>query len=387
MHPKQPTTLSRIRLTREKSDVLSKHSYTSSTTPRFKSLRFHPKFFNCMQQTQRITHARPRFHMMTCFNPRPPAPSSRHWEDLSAVKRRFVAIRRQPEGVLRLEVGFRSRTGRDEFRGDRANQDAIAIVLPLPDPVAHCSLFAVFDGHGRGGEKAAAFVAQRLVRELHHAIDTAMHFDPEDALRRACVAVDEALRNESGMDLAFTGTTATVCLVNDTEVTCANIGDSRIVLASYDPNKKVVDLTEDHVPSRPDEKKRIELAGGRVDTWAPGGLDTGPARVYLSTRRVPGLAVSRAFGDAILDGIINAEPDISTVQLRSDHSFIIVASDGIWSQMSSKEVVDFVSRRRTESPQRVAEYLVKHATNLWEQSEDEAVDDISVILIYLHWHV
>ena len=44
-------------------------------------------------------------------------------------------------------------------------------------------------------------------------------------------------------------------------VTCANVGDSRAVLAR---DGGAVDLSQDHKPDRPDEQARVVAAGGTV---------------------------------------------------------------------------------------------------------------------------
>lgn len=264
------------------------------------------------------------------------------------------------------------------------NQDCISIVLPLPSLGGQVSLFAVFDGHGRNADKVSAFVAEGIAQEVHHLLTMTPVPEFPSLLRKACAAIDAKLRADSGLDLLMTGTTGTICLVSNTSVTCANVGDSRIMLTNS--RSKPVALTYDHVPYRPDEKERIEGAGGRVDAWPACGLDTGPPRVYLMDKRLPGLAVSRAFGDTILDGIISAKPDITRIDVSPEDSFLVIASDGIWAQMEMEQVSEFVMRRRNESPQKVAESLAKHAASLWEKNrEDHHVDDISVIIVYLVW--
>lgn len=58
-------------------------------------------------------------------------------------------------------------------------------------------------------------------------------------------------------------------------------------------------LTEDHRPQRPLERARIEAAGGWVlqTLVDERGAPAGPHRVYLRDTNIPGLAVSRCFGD------------------------------------------------------------------------------------------
>lgn len=184
----------------------------------------------------------------------------------------------------------------------------------------------------------------------------------------------------------MTGTTAAVAVVYEKDLICANVGDSRIVLGTLREGAVVpVALTDDHLPHLPVEKKRIEEAGGRVESWTPAGLDTGPPRVWLKERRLPGLSMSRVMGDSILEGIVSPEPEMTTHRLRETDRFVVVATDGIWGQMSNEEVVSFIDGMSHQPCQRIAESLVKHAAALWFDSGGESIDDISVILVLLKW--
>ena len=74
------------------------------------------------------------------------------------------------------------------------------------------------------------------------------------------------------------------------ELVAAWAGDSRVVLSTKDG--VAVELSKDHKASRPDEKKRVQAAGGSVD----------------SKGRVGGhLAVSRAFGDIMHKGALDGD--------------------------------------------------------------------------------
>lgn len=310
-------------------------------------------------------------------------------EDLGTTKRRLVCIRRQRDAApVALDAGFKSRTGWQPLGACRENQDSLAVVLPFAEPVADCSLFAVFDGHGRNGHRVSAFVAERIAAEMQ----LTLHAEGRDvpaALNTACARTNRALRARPKLDLQMTGTTAAIALVKGRQLFCANVGDSRIVIGrvadALDARAVSVQCTEDQVPQRVDECARIERAGGRVERWAPAGLDTGPARVWLKERRLPGLSMSRAFGDTILDGIVTPVPEISRFALDVCDSFIVVATDGIWAHMSSADVVEYVSARRHEPSQRVVESLVKHAARLWYEDAGETIDDISAIVIFMHW--
>lgn len=68
----------------------------------------------------------------------------------------------------------------------------------------------------------------------------------------------------SGDKLAMSiGCTANVALITPTEIYVANAGDSRCVAA--DKRRQAIELSKDHKPDNPEEKKRIEEAGGFVE--------------------------------------------------------------------------------------------------------------------------
>jgi serine/threonine protein phosphatase PrpC len=60
----------------------------------------------------------------------------------------------------------------------------------------------------------------------------------------------------------YTGCTACVALVTETEIYCANAGDSRCVVSN---SGKAIEMSIDHKPELPTEKARIERAGGFVE--------------------------------------------------------------------------------------------------------------------------
>jgi serine/threonine protein phosphatase PrpC len=84
------------------------------------------------------------------------------------------------------------------------------------------------------------------------------------------------------------------------QLVSANAGDSRGIVVDNLGNCK--QLSRDHKPDSPDEKERILAKGGRVKPLTNaqlGGIEVGPARVWLQELQVPGLAMSRSIGDYV----------------------------------------------------------------------------------------
>lgn len=72
-----------------------------------------------------------------------------------------------------------------------------------------------------------------------------------------------------------------------------------------------INITRDHKPTEKDEADRIKSQGGRIlpfrdeDT----GEYVGPARVWIKEEDIPGLAMTRSFGDQCASTVgVCAEP-------------------------------------------------------------------------------
>ncbi|EGR31750.1 protein phosphatase 2c, putative, partial [Ichthyophthirius multifiliis] len=55
---------------------------------------------------------------------------------------------------------------------------------------------------------------------------------------------------------------------------------------------------------------------------------------------IPGLAMSRSFGDLIAAqcGVI-CEPDIKILDIQCEDKFIVIASDGVWEFLNNRDVM------------------------------------------------
>ena len=204
--------------------------------------------------------------------------------------------------------------------------------------------FGVFDGHGGAG--TSGFASKRIP-ELLFASDTINPFnwrtEAQKSLSWAYTQAHEEWKTQHKDD----GSTAvTVLLVACgggaadkggqsagepmLKILVANVGDSRAVLCFDDHCE---DLSLDHKPTREDEKERIENLGGEIVFYK------GAWRVEKI------LAVTRALGDVHLYPFVIPTPDFREVFVprnQQDAKYIILASDGLWDVLTSKEASQMI---------------------------------------------
>ena len=141
-------------------------------------------------------------------------------------------------------------------------------------------------------------------------------------------------------------------------------------------------LTVDHKPDRVEEYQRILASGGRVFSVRYADGVVGPPRVWLPNINSPGLAMSRSLGDFAVQAVgVVSTPDIVEYVLdRSRDCMLVLATDGLWDKVSSREAVD-IAAMHTE-PNRAVASLVHQARSRWV-SCDSMSDDISVCVAFL----
>ena len=120
-------------------------------------------------------------------------------------------------------------------------------------------------------------------------------------MTRAFEVAYERLLKESGVDLSFSGSTIISCYFNQNKLICANVGYSRAILGRHRGGAwEAVPLSTDHKPSLEKEAERIRKMRGRVEPFKDEfGDPIGPLRVWVQGDNVPGLAMTRSFGDLV----------------------------------------------------------------------------------------
>lgn len=271
-------------------------------------------------------------------------------------------------------------------RSKANNQDAYFYVSSFV-PGAEMAILGVCDGHGEAGHHVSGLACKRLpniIRETFvHYIGKLTDVWPT-VLIESFKKVTSDLSHQS-FDTTYSGATCVTVVLAGSFLICANVGDSRAVLARRNgASFTAVALSRDHKPDLEDEKQRILDFGGRVEPVRIDGEDIGPLRVWLKHEDAPGLAMTRALGDSLgaRIGVISC-PEVITTPISPEDGFLILASDGIWEFISSQEAVDMAARYVQEGRlEEGCQALVAEATKRWRREED-CVDDITVMIAEL----
>lgn len=280
--------------------------------------------------------------------------------------------------VFRTVAGV-SLTGFAPFNPHKVNQDRILAVERLDGSDEH-ALFAAFDGHGINGEFVSEFLTNNLAQAL---LDThRLQSATPAAFKEACRTLKAQLQR-SPISCAFAGSTAVMAYVTESHIHVANVGDSRCVLVrkAAKGGSEVLALSRDHKPDLSKERQRIERLGGRVEACkGPRGEDLGPMRVWLKEQDIPGLAMSRSFGDDVAGQVgVISDPEVVSYVRTGREQAMVLGSDGVFEFMANEKVAEHVLAR-LPSPKRCAELICAEATKLWKKHED-VIDDISAVVV------
>ena len=241
------------------------------------------------------------------------------------------------------------------------NDDRVKIMINMNRPPNYMSkspwplisYFGIFDGHN--GDQCAEFLRQNLLQYIYTNPDFPKNI--EKSIKEAFIQADEDfLRNKNinynySINFDNSGSCGLILLIIDTKIYIANVGDSRCVVSCHDGNIQR-DVTRDHKPEFPYEKKRIYNNGGNIyrnETVFNDNYESENNKILLGPYRVnPGkLSVSRTIGDARakltnlggIPNVISPEPDIYVFDFyRDDIDYFILGCDGIFDRLKSSEI-------------------------------------------------
>mmetsp|Transcript_14116 Transcript_14116/g.19656 ORF Transcript_14116/g.19656 Transcript_14116/m.19656 type:complete len:492 (+) Transcript_14116:302-1777(+) len=252
------------------------------------------------------------------------------------------------------------------FQGIRKTmEDDFTIIHPLNQLVGltnavEQSFYGVYDGHS--GRAAAEFC--RIHLHINILNDSMFAENPAAAFRNGYLKTNTEFIALASKESNTSGTTAVTILVRQDCIYSANVGDSEAVLCKAG---KAHPITCAHLPSKDDEKERIQKSNGTV--------------VWYGSWRVNGLlAVSRSIGDYNLDNLVIAEPYVTRIERTGDEQFIVIGTDGLWDVFTHQEACDFINEKLKEEipTENIAQQVVDEAMR------KKSTDNVTALVIFFN---
>ena len=269
------------------------------------------------------------------------------------------------------------------------NQDNYFIFKNFADHKDYIYM-SVCDGHGVEGHFVSEFIKEVLPYYMSENLKKRNILKETELVHQIItetfVIVNNMLVDNESINSLFSGTTCVSVIFTPERLIVPNIGDSRAVMGRYDKSTgkyKAIELSRDHKPTEKDEAQRIYENDGRIQPFTEDGEFVGPQRVWIKEEEVPGLAMTRSFGDRVAATVgVMSEPEIKEFDFCEEDKFMIIASDGIWEFISSQECIDIIQNYYENNDLKgCCEYLYQESSKRWLK-EEEVIDDTTLILVF-----
>ena len=254
---------------------------------------------------------------------------------------------------------------------------------------------SVCDGHGIEGHLVSDFIKETLPYDMSENLKNLDILTKDEIeknklyqiIKETFIIANEKLVDNEEINSLFSGSTCVSVIYTPEKLIVPNIGDSRAVLGrliNKENNEyKAINLSRDHKPTEKDEAQRIIENNGRIKPFTEDGEFVGPERVWIMEEEVPGLAMTRSFGDRVAATVgVMSEPEIKEFDFDENDKFMIIASDGIWEFISSQECINIIKDFYDKNDLKgCCEFLYQESSKRWLK-EEEVIDDTTLILVF-----
>jgi serine/threonine protein phosphatase PrpC len=306
-------------------------------------------------------------------------------------------------GVFMEKIGIYSIDGEAFQRPQKVNQDAHFQFF-----TGSYTCVGVLDGHGLKGHLLTEYLAKQLPIQIQQQLQSPTVIpELEEQLQRlsGLPADNFILPNDSppihqalvnsfhaahwdamqnpDIPAGRNGATCIVCLMNETHIHVAFVGDSRAIRVSSSR------VDADFLPGG---KKQLEVAVSTLTTETTVQLAAEKARIKQGEGTIRGtnvfygpvgIAMTRALGNAVMlrAGVVPT-PMVETF-LRMDGESIILATDGVWDVLSNQQVGGIVAD--SNDVEAAAKCIADTAKQNWigdlPIADEASVDDITCIVV------
>jgi len=198
--------------------------------------------------------------------------------------------------------------------GKRRNQNQDYVYAKTGKVGSFPNLLILADG--MGGHKAGDYASWFLTESLSCFIEKAADFEPVRVFSSAIDLANMLLfeKSCSDPDLQGMGSTLVMAVIDNGQLTCANVGDSRLYVIG---NGRIRQITKDH---------------SYVEEMVSQGLIERGSEAYLSQKNI----ITRAMGIEK-----KVRPDFFEEEL-TDEDYILMCSDGLSNMIEDPEILQVV---------------------------------------------
>lgn len=259
--------------------------------------------------------------------------------------------------MTKLKIYFTTIKGRRISNEDKHN-----IILNINGEMQNLNninFFGIYDGHG--GNYVSKYLESNI---FNYYMDKKFSppFDENFHNKVFQTIQEQLLKNIQGYS---NGSTCLLNLMykydNEIHMNIVNLGDSRLTIVYSDWSSKQV--TMDHKPDEPIERKRLEQMGGEV------------YKDSESVFRIGDLSLSRAFGDGDNAPYISQKPDFFIKKITPQTKYIVMACDGLWDIIDSLSLGSIINELICKKSDNIAVELANYAL------KKGSTDNISIIII------
>jgi len=210
--------------------------------------------------------------------------------------------------------------------------------------------YGVFDGHG--SNICSEYVHRRLPEKLVELVDGESK-TIEEALSIAFKNIDEEFLNKySHLKGMAIGTCALFVILHDDTLYVANAGDSLAIVGRRNADGAVQPVVVNNEHNTQNEEE-VSLLRQRTSDPCP---IRGAPNSNIPGARVGGvISVTRALGDGVFKKLnmslpffekflpyLTSEPEITKFSISQQDEFILLASDGLFEQVSRNDVIGWI---------------------------------------------
>ena len=214
------------------------------------------------------------------------------------------------------------------------------------------SLFAIYDGHN------GKLVSEHLYKNFDKILLSNLE-KTNYQIRKSLIDSFQQINSnfEKNPEAKNTGSTATVILIDNNNLYCANVGDSQCY---YISKEKIIKLTKVHNCNDLKEVERIKKKNG----------------IIFQNRIFGCINLTRTIGDIEFKEYgVTCIPDISKEILSENNSkYIILGSDGVWDVIDENDIIN-IEKKYGNNCKDFCKKIIKTAI------EKKSQDNISCIVI------